>query len=141
VAEAVVLDTSACLAFLEDEAGADVVETYLLGARNGQTTVHVSFVTLTEVEYITTQEQGQAVAVQVLAKMRAWPVRWHHSDDDLCGAAAKLKAAHRFSFADSFVAALAQRLDAMLVHKDTEFAALQAEVRQHALPPKSSKPA
>jgi hypothetical protein len=36
VADALVLDTSACFAFLEDEAGADVVESYLIEAKEGR---------------------------------------------------------------------------------------------------------
>ncbi len=54
MAEAVVLDTSACFALLENEAGAGVVEAYLLNARDGRLDVHASFATLTEIEYITT---------------------------------------------------------------------------------------
>ena len=36
MADALVLDTSACFALLEDEAGADVVETHLVDAREGR---------------------------------------------------------------------------------------------------------
>jgi predicted nucleic acid-binding protein len=64
-------------------------------------------------------------------------VKWHHSDDALCGTAAKLKAANKRSFADAFVAALAQRLDATLIHKDPEFLALTDAVKQRMLPPKA----
>ena len=51
----------------------------------------------------------------------AW-LTW--SQDALCSEAAKLKAAHKLSFADSFVAATAKRFDALLVHKDPEFNAV-----------------
>lgn len=134
MAEPIVLDTSACVAFLEDEAGADKVEAYLLAARDDLVALHASFVTLTEVEYNTTREQGAAVAIQALAKMRAWPVRWHHSDDDLCAVAARLKVAGKISFADAFVAATAQLLGAVLVHKDPEFEALGGLITLQALP-------
>ena len=136
MADVVVLDTSACFALLEDEAGADVVQAHLLDARAGSTAIHASFVTLTEVEYITTQEHGAADAASALAKIKAWPMSWHHSDDAVCAAAARLKAAHKISFADSFVAALAQSLDATLVHKDPEFGSLTGLIKQQMLPPK-----
>ena len=136
MADAVVLDTSACFAFLENEAGADTVEAHLLEARAGSGALHGSFATLTEVEYITTQERGAPDAAVVLEKMKAWPVQWHHTDGALCGMAAKLKAAHRISFADAFVAATAQRLGATLIHKDPEFDALAGVLKLHALPPK-----
>jgi len=65
------------------------------------------------------------------------PVQWLHSDAELCREAARLKAAHKISFADAFVAATAMRFDATLVHKDPEFTPLAAEVKQQMLPAKS----
>lgn len=88
MAEALVLDTSACFALLENEAGADVVEAYLLDARDGRVDVHASFATLTEVECITAQERSAADAANALGKMKAWPVHWHHSNEAMCSAAA-----------------------------------------------------
>lgn len=134
--EAIVLDTSACFALLEDEGGADVVEKHLFDARAGDVEVHGSFVTLTEVEYITLQERGEEDAARAIAILEAWPVNWHHSDPAVCSAAAKLKAAHKISFADAFVASLAQSLDATLIHKDPEFLALAGSMKQKMLPPK-----
>jgi predicted nucleic acid-binding protein len=138
VAEPALLDTSACFALLENEAGADVVEACLVEARAGNGVVHASFVTLTGVVYIITQERGAADAARALDLLKAWPVQWHHSDDTLCAEAAKLKARFRVSLADAFVAATALRVDAVLVHKDPEFAALSGELRQQVLPAKSA---
>jgi predicted nucleic acid-binding protein len=56
----------------------------------------------------------------------------------MCSAAAKLKAAHKLSFADAFIVALAQRLDAVLVHKDPEIENLGAVVRRQMPPPKTA---
>ncbi len=136
MAEVIVLDTSACFALLEDEGGADVVEKHLFEARTGSVAIHGSFVTLTEVEYITLQERGEEDAARALATLKAWPVSWHHSDGEVCSAAAKLKAAHKVSFAGSFVASRAQSLDAMLIHQDPEFLALAVLMKQKMLPPK-----
>jgi predicted nucleic acid-binding protein len=136
VADPVVLDTSACFAFLENEAGADEVEAYLRQAQAGMLSLHASFVTLTELEYVITKERGADSARAALAKAKAWRVSWHHSDEALCGEAARLKAAHKISFADAFVAATATRLGATLIHKDPEFEALAGTVKLHALPPK-----
>jgi len=137
VAEAIVLDTSACVAFLENEAGAEIVEACLLEARLGQTTVHASFATLTEIEYVTMQERGAADTAIALAKIKAWPIQWHHTDDALCGEAAKIKAAHAVSFADAFVAATALRVNGLLIHKDPEFGAIRGNLRQRMLPSKT----
>jgi len=139
VVDVFVLDTSAWIAFNEAETGASEVEAILAGAWLGQVEVHASFVTLTELEYIRTQERDAQQAAELLAFAKAQPVRWHHSDEALCSAAAKLKAAHRLSFADSFVAATAMRLDAVLVHKDPEFDALKDMMKLQPLPPKPGK--
>jgi predicted nucleic acid-binding protein len=137
VGSVVVVDTSAWFTLAEAEDGADRVEAYLAGAWLGRVTVHSSFVSLTELEYIRTREQGSESAAALITWVKKQPVQWHHSDDTLCSAAAKLKAAHLISFADSFVAALAQRLDATLVHKDPEFDALNGVVKLAGLPPKN----
>ena len=60
----------------------------------------------------------------------AWLTRWFWTH---------LKAAHKVSFADAFVAATAQRLDATLVHKDPDFDALKGIIKLHPLPPKPGK--
>ena len=137
MSDAVVLDTSAIFAFSQVEPGEEIVGQYLEDAVEGRVELHGSFVTLTELEYMTTQRHGEARAQYLLRDVKSWPVRWHHSDDAVCSAAAKLKAAHKLSFADSFVVALAQRLDATLVHKDPEMDALGAAVKQRMLPPKT----
>lgn len=141
MAEVFVLDTSAWIALEEQEPGADEVETILAKAWLGEATVHSCFATLTELEYIRTQEQDGQQAGELLLFARAQPVQWLHSDDTLCGSAAKLKAAHKISFADAFVAATALRWDAVLVHKDPEFNALNGVIQLHALPPKESSAA
>ncbi len=141
MAETFVLDTSAWLALDEAEPGAQEVESILASAWLGHAEVHACFVTLTELEYIRTQERDAQQAAELLHFARAQRVTWRHSDDGLCSAAAKLKAAHRLSFADAFVAALAVQLDATLMHKDPEFSTLAGIVKQHILPTKSAETA
>ena len=133
----ILLDTSAWLTWAQDEAGADEVEAYFEAAMDGEATLHASFVSLTELEYITAQKFGADRARELLETVEDKPVLWHQSDRALCSEAAKLKAAHRVSFADAFVAATAKRCDAVLVHKDPEFAALQGIIQLHSLPPKT----
>jgi predicted nucleic acid-binding protein len=138
VPDAVVLDTSAILTLTGNEPGADEVQTYLTEAIAGRIQLHGSFATLTEVEYITAQEEGLEAARQRLTDLSALPIQWLHSDAALCHEAAGLKAAHKISFADAFVAATAMRFGATLVHKDPEFDTLAGQVKQHELPSKSS---
>ncbi len=137
MAEVIVLDTSACLAFLENEAGAEIVEACLLNAKSGMASVHASFATLTEIEYITTRERGATDAAKALAKIKAWPIQWHHTDEVLCSEAAKIKAVYTVSLADAFVAATALRVEGLLIHKDPEFRAIYGALKQQMLPPKT----
>ena len=50
-----------------------------------------------------------------------------------------LKSQYRISFADAFIAATAIHLDAVLVHKDPEFEALNAILQTNSLPYKHKK--
>jgi len=139
VSKVVLLDTSAWLTWSQDEPGADEVEIFFEDAMDGNATIHSSFVSLTELEYITTQKFGVDKARELLKSVEDKPVRWHQSDRALCGEAAKLKAAHKVSFADAFVAATAKRVDAVLIHKDPEFNTLAGVIKLHSLPPKAGK--
>jgi len=138
VSEEFVLDTSAIFAYLEDEDGADTVRDALRAAERGDWHIAVCFVTLTELRYILIQEQDIAGAIQATAIIKSWPISWVHSSEELCNAAADIKAVHRVSLADSFVAATAKLNGATLMHKDPEFQALDGIVRLRPLPFKGS---
>lgn len=138
MADSIVLDTSAFLTLTGEEPGADVVQRFITDGIAGQASLHASFVSLTEIEYITFQEEDEQSARQRLADIKALPIQWLHSDEALCSAAAKLKAVHKISFADAFVAATAQRLNATLVHKDPEFDVFKGTIKLHSLPLKTA---
>ncbi len=88
-------------------------------------------------QYILTYDRGAEKPGRIMAAVRKFPIRWLHSDVALCAAAAEIKAAHKVSFADAFLAATALRLRAVLLHKDPEFEALSAVLKQEMLPPKT----
>ena len=124
------LDTSALLSFIEDEAGADRVEQVLK-----QATTLIPWPVLLETYYITSQEAGQAEADQRIALIKQLNVKilWDMDESTLL-TAAKLKAKHRISLADAIIAAFAIRRGAVLMHKDPEFAALAGLLPMEALP-------
>lgn len=130
----VVLDTSAVVALLCDEAGADTVEGYLNQAKKGRLWLGLSFATVAEVFSSATKKEGKDRAEFYVAVIKSWPVEWVHSSDELCLSAGMLKARYRISFADAFIAATAIHHDAVLVHKDPEFEALKAVLRMESLP-------
>lgn len=126
-----VLDTSALLTLMEEEAGAERVETIL---RRGP--VMIPFPVLLEIYYISLQERSEAVADQRYALICNLPrvdICWKMDDPTLL-TAARFKARCHVSFADALIAAFAAQNHAILVHKDPEFDALQGQVLQEPLP-------
>lgn len=129
-----VLDTSAILALIEDEAGADEVQVVLESAISGEVRVFVSFMSFMEVFYITAQERDLEEAHVRVHLMEALPVTRVESTVPLCIAAARLKADHRMSVADAWIAALALESNAILIHKDPEFEQIENVVAVQKLP-------
>lgn len=134
-ADTYLLDTSALLAFIEDEPGADRVEAILRSEE-----VLIPWTALLEVYYITRQRKGEVEAERRYAMLKVLnaTILWEVDEPTLLHAA-RLKSAHRLSFADALAAAMAAQNDAVLVHKDPEFDALARELRMEALPYKVTK--
>ena len=128
------LDTSALLTLLEDEAGADRVEHVLKQAQ-----ALVCAVSLLEVRYITLQERTEAEADvrHALLKRSGATILWE-LDEPIVLKAAGLKAAHAISLADAIIAASAYRHGAILLHKDPEFDELPDSIQQERLPYKTT---
>lgn len=133
-----VLDTSALLTLIEDEAGVDQVQELLEKAERSEVILLVSFMSFMEVYYISLQERGQAEAQERVKLMEALPVLRVESNETLGVRAGALKAAHRLSVADAWIAALAHERNATLVHKDPEFEQAEAAVQMITLPYKGS---
>jgi len=129
-----VLDTSAWLTLIEDEAGADVVQSILESANSGNVEILVSFMSFMEVFYITLQEREIEEAETRLRMMASLPITRVESTVSLSIAAGRLKAKHRMSVADAWIAALAQERSATLVHKDPEFEQIEDELQVFKLP-------
>ena len=128
------LDTSALLTLIEDEAGADRVEQVLR-----QTEVWLPWLVLLECSYITRQEQGEAEADLRYAMIKQLPltILWTMDEPTLL-TAARLKATYRLSLADAIIAAFAIQQNAILLHKDPKFEVLTGQVLLEALPYKKS---
>lgn len=131
-----VLDTSALMTLIEDEDGATrVAELLRLPA------TIITWVSLFEITYITRQERDAVEAEQRYALLKALPVSLLWSvDEPTLLIAARLKALHRASFADTLIAACAIQSGAILVHKDPEFEQFSSEVTLEALPYKPKQP-
>jgi predicted nucleic acid-binding protein len=129
-----VLDSSAFFALFEDEKGADIVQELLGKAREGTITIFVSFASYVELFYVTYRKEGKQKAQRQLDLMSKLKINRVDSSRELGLVAGMLKAVHRVSFADAWIAATAIMLDATLVHKDPEFEALEGKLEILRLP-------
>lgn len=127
------LDSSALLTLMEDEEGADRVETLL---KKGN--VIIPFLSLLEVYYVSYKRRGQSEADRRYALLKQIPATflWDINEPVLLKAA-YFKANYRVSLADAIMAAYSNKYVAILLHKDPEFEALSREIQMESLPLKT----
>jgi len=92
-----VLDTSTLLTVLNDEEGADAVLAILAAAcgeekSSQSTTVHLPFMALMELEYLTLRKLSQEETQKVITMVKAWPVELSESTEGWRSEAAMIKA-------------------------------------------------
>ncbi|OCB03832.1 nuclease [Acidithiobacillus ferrivorans] len=127
-----ILDTSALLTLRDDEPGADRVAELLEQARRGEVACCACFMTAMELLYRVWKDEGESAARLAYEQAQSLPIVWVHESPELLVAAAEIKAKHRLSLADAWIAATARLRNGTLVHKDPEFSSLH--IQQEALP-------
>ena len=135
-----VLDTSALLAYVENEDGVADIDRILLETLDQQHTLYMSVVSAIEVFYITYQEQGATVAQERLHLLQDLPIIQEPIRAEDVTSIGTLKANHTMSFADCCIAGLAKDKSAILIHKDPEFEQIEDDVVQMKLPYKTPRP-
>jgi len=106
----------------------------LARAETADINISLSLVTFTEAHCITIQKKGKDFALERIHSLETLPVKRGESDAAIGKTAGELKAAHRISFADAWIAALASNKNATLVHKDPEFECLESQMTVLKLP-------
>ena len=139
MAERYTLDTSALIAYLADEPGADQVERLLAGAGRQRVALFASFMTFMEATYRVWQARGERAGKLAYLRLRSLPLVRIDVSEGLILRAARVKASYRLSVADAWIAATALLTDSSLVHKDPEFRALADQVRLLELPMKPKR--
>lgn len=127
-----VLDTSALLALRDDELGAERVHRIIDAARKRRASAYVSFMTRMELLYRIAASEGEEAAAAALRLLDVLPLHWVTCEPRILVEAARIKQKGGLSVADAWIAATAVLRDAVLVHKDPEFAALP-DLPQEAL--------
>jgi len=125
---AIVLDSWAVMAYLEDEATAEKVADIMADAHEEKIPLSMTVVNAGEVWYILAREASIAEADASVRQLRQLGIEFVDADWDLAHEAGGFKAKHKMSFADCFAAALAKQRKAHLVTGDQEFKQVEGEV-------------
>ena len=124
-----VLDSHALLALLRDEPGGESVGHILERAGQRDQPVHMTEVNYAEVQYIVRRKDGDAAWANIANELKAVPIEFHPATRRLADLAADFKTRFKLSLADAFAAALAKEKKAELVTGDSEFKALEREIK------------
>lgn len=120
----IVLDASALLRFLDDEAGAERVERLLNQTASGETLLLMAAVNWGEVVYALAHRQGPGEATELLKKISSLRITIVSCGGEEATQAALFKVRHKIPYADAFAACLAIDNSASLVTADYDFKAL-----------------
>ena len=123
-----VMDSSAMIAFFEDESGAGEVAEILNALINQKAKGFMSVINWGEIFYCTLRVQGLEEAEYVLTQFNTYPIQILEPDQGLTYEAAKLRVRYGIAYADCFAAALSLRLKAPVVTGDPEFKQLENEI-------------
>jgi ribonuclease VapC len=127
--KAIVLDSWAVMAYLEDEPAAEQVADLIADANEDGTPLLMTVVNLGEVWYIIARETTESEAERSIAEIKQLGIEIVDADWLLARQAAGLKAKHKMSYADGFAAALARHKKAHLVTGDHEFKQVEQEIQ------------
>jgi predicted nucleic acid-binding protein len=119
-----IVDSWPVIAWLLSHAAAPRFERLLQEADAARIQLIMSWVNVGEVYYIIARRHGAANADAFLKRLVALPIRTVLPDEQDIIAAARIKASHPMSYADTFAAALALREDAPVITGDPEFRTL-----------------
>ena len=114
------LDTSAILTLRDDEPGAERVAMLL----EGPDPCFACFMTRMEVLYRVWKDEGERSGRLAYEQLQSLPIQWVDQTEPLLLEASRIKALHRLSVADAWIAAAALLGRATLLHKDPEFEAI-----------------
>ena len=127
--KAIVLDSWAVMAYLEDESSAQKVAELIGDAHEHGIPLLMSVVNVGEVWYILAREVSEVEADKGIYSLRQLGIEFIDVDWKLSRQAGTYKSKNRMSYADCFAAALAKEHKAELVTGDKEFKQVEGDIR------------
>jgi PIN domain nuclease of toxin-antitoxin system len=126
---ATVFDSSAVLALLLEQPGADMVESLLAKASEADRPILISAVNWAEVLSVIERKHGTVGVEHARRFESTMPLDVSPSDQEQAELAASLKNSAGLGLADAFAAALAKSRKADLVTGDLEFKPLEKDIK------------
>lgn len=120
------LDSSALLAFLKNEPGADTVYSLLEQAENPEVKIFYSFMSRYELLYLSKRE-NKPWAEEIFNFLKDFNVKEIAYSEETLLKAAELKSGGGLSTCDSWIAASSAAAKATLYHKDPEMNSLPVD--------------
>ena len=129
--KAIVLDSWAIMAYLEDEPAAAQVADIIADANDDGIPLLMTVVNLGEIWYIIARQTTSGDADSTVNELRQLGIEFIDADWSLTHEAARFKARGRISYADCFAAALAKQRKAHLITGDKEFSQVERDIEIH----------
>jgi predicted nucleic acid-binding protein len=129
--KAIVLDSWAVLAYLEDESSGQAVADLIVEAQENASPLYMSVVNVGEVWYILAREVSEVEAEKAIAELRQLGIEFVEVTWQLARTAATFKVKGKMSYADCFAAALAKEKKTELLTGDKEFKQVEGEIKIH----------
>jgi len=127
--KALVLDSWAVLAYLEDEGSGQKVADLIADAHEHGIPLFMSVVNAGEVWYILAREVSETEADKGVDGLRKLGIEFIGVDWKLSRQAGAYKSKNRMSYADCFAAALAKQRKLEIYTGDPEFKAMESELK------------
>jgi predicted nucleic acid-binding protein len=128
-AKALVLDTWAVIAYLEDEPSAGQIADLIASAHEEDIPVYMTVVNVGEVWYTIAREVSEEDANGSVKQLRDLRIQFENVDWELAHEAAQFKSQNKMSYADCYAAALTKVKKADLVTGDKEFMPLEEQIK------------
>ena len=126
--KAIVLDSWAVIAYLEDEPAAEKVADIIADAHEQEISLLMTVVNAGEVWYIVARAASASDADASIKQLRDLGIEFVDADWSLSKDAGYFKSRNKMSFADCFAAALAKQRKAHMATGDQEFKQVEHEI-------------
>jgi predicted nucleic acid-binding protein len=127
--KALVLDSWAVIAYLEDEPAGQQIADQIASAHEEGIPVYMTVVNAGEVWYIIAREISEQEANNSIKTLHDLRIQFEDADWELTQEAARFKSKHKMSYADCYAAALAKTKKADLLTGDKEFKAVEDQIK------------